>query len=241
MKRRSLSVAVLGLGLFSILAASGCNMTYGPRFGMFGYPIPLSPYFQKMEEDRFWEKERYDRVPVLEPFTPGGPTTCLDEPSNDQVMRVLGHARPIQGGLPFMHEVQRNNVRIQKELITDFVDPVREYPLIGPAQLHHARFRCTVYFSEVTRVGWPIPYTTKNEDAQEVVYIDLDHLHMVGNVDPGMGAPHTARSATVPIPNPAGASVAPPPGVPIGGRGEPQPSGPPASTGFLGFRQGGRT
>jgi hypothetical protein len=36
-------------------------------------------------------------------------------------------------------------------------------------------------------VGWPVPYTTKNEDCREVVYLDHDHLHMVGNVDAGSG------------------------------------------------------
>jgi len=74
------------------------------------------------------------------------------------------------------------------EPISDSVDPPREMPLVGPVQLHHAHYRCTVHFAEVTRVGWPVPYTTTKEDAQEVLYIDHDHLHMVGNVDPGPGA-----------------------------------------------------
>ena len=87
-----------------------------------------------------------------------------------------------------LYEVQRNNVRIVVEPIADYVDPPRVYPLIGPAQLHHAHYKCTVYFKEVTRVGWPIPYTTDNEDAEEVVYIDHDHLHLVGNVDAGVGS-----------------------------------------------------
>ena len=43
-------------------------------------------------------------------------------------------------------------------------------------------------FTEVTRVGWPVPHTLKDEDAQEVIYIDHNHLHMVGNVDVGKGS-----------------------------------------------------
>ena len=31
-------------------------------------------------------------------------------------------------------------------------------------------------------------YTTVDEDAQEVVYIDHNHLHMVGTCDPNMAA-----------------------------------------------------
>jgi hypothetical protein len=44
-----------------------------------------------------------------------------------------------------------------------------------------------VYYKETTRVGWPVPYTTVDEDAQEVLYIDHNHLHMVGDVDPYSG------------------------------------------------------
>ena len=94
----------------------------------------------------------------------------------------------MQGGLPGLEEIQRNNVRIVKEKIADYIDPPRVYPVVGPAQLHHVHYKCIVYFTEVTRVGWPIPYTTTDEDSQEVIYIDLDHLHMVGNVDTGAGS-----------------------------------------------------
>jgi hypothetical protein len=75
-----------------------------------------------------------------------------------------------------------------KEKIADYVDPPRFYPLIGPAQLHHAHYKCTVYFTQVTRIGWPIPHTLKDEDAREVLYIDHNHFHMVGNVDTGASA-----------------------------------------------------
>ncbi len=187
MSQRTFSTAAVGLVLASLFVTAGCNTTYGPRFGPFAYPIPVSPFFQDQQEDRFWEKERYQRVPILEPLTPGAPTMALDEPSDDEIMRALEHARSLEGGIPFLQEVQRNNVRITKELISDSIDPPRVYPLIGPAQLHHCKWKCTVYFMEVTRVGWPIPYTTKNEDAQEVIYVDHDHLHMVGNVDVGAG------------------------------------------------------
>ena len=34
-------------------------------------------------------------------------------------MRAFEEARPVQGGLPMMHEIQRNNVRIVVEPIAD--------------------------------------------------------------------------------------------------------------------------
>ena len=168
--------------------STGCFTSQGPTLGIFSIPVPVSPYFQDNFEDHFWEHERYDRVPILGPIVPGGPTVALDTPSDDEVMVSLERARPIEGGIPFFWERQRTNVRIVKDKIADYIDPPRVYPLIGPAQLHHAHYKCTVYFTEITRVGWPVPYTTTDEDAVEVLYIDHNHLHMVGNVNTGVGS-----------------------------------------------------
>ena len=35
---------------------------------------------------------------------------------------------------------------------------------------------------------WPVPHTLVDEDVQEVLYIDHDHLHMVGDVCTGCDA-----------------------------------------------------
>jgi hypothetical protein len=180
---------MLTLVSLSMVTNSGCFWltTQGPTLGFISVPIPVSPYFQDKEEDEFWWNERYDRVPILDPIPPGGPAIAMDEPSDDEVMLALEKARPVEGGLPMLYEVQRNNVRIVKELIADYIDEPRVYPLIGPAQQHHAHYKCTVYFTEVTRVGWPIPYTTVDEDTREVLYIDHNHLHRVVPPDESVG------------------------------------------------------
>lgn len=190
MSRRTASSAVCVLALLLLVSATGCETAFGPAvdLGILAYPIPVSPYFQDQLEDNAHEQERYRRVPILGPITAGGPPVALDPPSDDEIMRALEAARPVEGGLPFLHEVQRNNVRIVRDLIGEYVDEPRVYPLIGPAQLHHAHYKCTIYFAEVTRIGWPIPHTKVDEDAQEVIYIDHDHLHMVGNVTGGPGS-----------------------------------------------------
>ena len=72
--------------------------------------------------------------------------------------------------------------------IADYVDPPRVVPLLGPVQLHHAHYKCTIYYSETTRVGWPVPHTLVDEDSQEVIYIDHNHFHMVGPVNTGASA-----------------------------------------------------
>jgi hypothetical protein len=160
----------------------------GPSIGILGLPIPVSPYFQDQKEDEFWVHERYERVPILGPLTSGGPAVALDPPSDDEVMRALEKAQPVEGGVPLLWERQRNNVRIVKEKIADYIDPPRVYPMIGPAQQHHAHYKCTVYYEDVRRVGWPVPHTLRDEDSQEVIYVDHNHLHMVGNLDTGAGA-----------------------------------------------------
>lgn len=176
------------LGLLLLFSATGCSTVAGPNYGMLNFPVPVSPYFQKMAEDRYWVHRRYERMPILGPLTPGSPEIAIDDPPDDEIMRKLEEARPVQGGLPLLHEIQRSKVRIRKYKIADYIDPVREYPLCGPAQLHHAHWKCVVDFTETTWVGWPIPYKTTDEDAQEVIYIDHDHLHMVGNLDFGAGS-----------------------------------------------------
>lgn len=177
------------LGLLALVSGTGCTTVAGTiNLGILDFPIPVSPYFQKLPEDKFWVHRRYERMPILGPITPGSPEIALDPPSEDEVMRKLEEARPAQGGLPLLYETQRTNVRVVVEPIADYIDPVREFPLVGPAQLHHAHYKCIVYFTEVTWVGWPLPYKNTAEEAQEVIYIDHDHLHMVGNVDPGAGS-----------------------------------------------------
>lgn len=176
----------------AVMGTTGCTFPFNsvaafPKV-LFPFPVPVSPYFQKLPEDKYWNKERYERVPILGPITSGGPAVALDPPSADEVMRALEKANPVQGGVPLLHETQRNNVRMIIEPIADYVDPPRVYPLIGPAQLHHAHYKCTLFYTEVVRKGWPLPHTTVDEDAREVIYIDHNHLHMVGNVDEGATA-----------------------------------------------------
>jgi hypothetical protein len=184
MSHKTCSAVLWTLSAILVLGSTGCiRPTMGP---MLPIPIPVSPYFQDKKEDEAWAHERYERVPILGPITAGGPAVALDPPSDDEVMVAFEKARPIEGGLPFLHEVQRNNVRICKEKIADYVDPPRFVPMIGPAQLHHAHYKCTIYYTERTWVGWPIPYSYTDEDSAEVLYIDHNHFHMVGDVDTGV-------------------------------------------------------
>jgi hypothetical protein len=192
-KGNAMAQTRLGPVLLAVIAAtllstsSGCFQATGPTLGVFSIPIPVSPYWQKNYEDEFHVHERYARAPILGPLTTGGPAVALDPPSDDEVWWALERARPTQGGVPFLHETHRNNIVIVKDKIADYVDPPRVVPLIGPVQLHHAHYKCTVYYSERKIIGWPFPHTLHDEEAQEVLYVDHNHFHMVGDVDFGSG------------------------------------------------------
>ncbi len=169
------------------LSSVGCFAPIGPTLGIFSIPVPVTPYWQKSYEDKNYVHERYARVPIMGPIQPGGPIVALDPPSDDEVWWALERARPVQGGIPFFHETQYNNMTIIKDKIADYIDPPRVVPLIGPVQLHHAHYKCTIYFEERKIIGWPFPHTLIDDEAQEVVYVDHNHFHMVGNVDFGTG------------------------------------------------------
>jgi len=182
---RSYLLAALAL---IVIGNSGCQMTQGLYFGPLVIPIPVSPFFQDRLEDKAWMHERYGRVPILGPLTADTPDVGMDPPTDDQVWREFLRVKEAEGTIPFLFEMQFNDVQIVKDKITDYIDPPRVYPIIGPAQQHHVHYKCTVYYKQKTRVGWPIPHTITNDDGAEVIYIDKNHFHMVGNVDTGVGS-----------------------------------------------------
>lgn len=207
MSNRTLPLAIcLAAGVLT--TCTGCP-SLGPQMGVLAYPIPVSPYHMKKLEDRFHIQEMYDRMPILPPIPPGGPTEAIDPPSDDEVMRALEEIDPVQGGIPLMHEMQRNDVLIHKEKIADYIDPPRFYPVVGPAQVHHSRWKCTVYYTRVIRPGWPMPQHMV-DNSSEVIYIDHTHLHRIGDPNESLGrGPLLATPGSQPV-----VPLPPPPAIP---------------------------
>lgn len=178
LKRFTLLAAVLTLTLPSAgckILGQGVNTYIGfMRFWVMPPIIPVSPYWSQLIEDTYWEEERYDRVPVLDPVEgENAPLFCMDSPSPDEVMRSLPD--DTAGGMPFVAETSRNNVRIVVEPIVDKLGECRFYPMVGPARLHKCHYKCTVYFDKVIRSDWPVPFSHADQTI-DVVYIDHDHL-----------------------------------------------------------------
>ncbi len=97
-------------------------------------------------------------------------TNGLEPPSDDQVLQAVDEKWKAEDRAP-LAETRRDNVRIMKEKISEYTDSPRFVPLVGPARLHHVRYKCTIYFTEVRNSKWPTPHTIKN-DRIDVVYLD---------------------------------------------------------------------
>ena len=116
---------------------SGCTLTGGFIGVLYEYMLfwetlpvmPISPYHTQRIEDQLWEEERYNRVPILNPIDgENAPIFCVDPPSDDQVIRALPD--DVGGGIAFLQETQRNNVRIVVEPIVDRLDECKVLSLI---------------------------------------------------------------------------------------------------------------
>ena len=185
MLKTSIKGLLLALLLSGVAMTSGCAFTtLGPSIGILSIPVPVSPYFQNKQEDKA-VADRYSKMMVLDPIPAGQTHKAEDPPSDELVMIKFKEIHNSRGNWPGFFEVQHNDVRIVKEKVQDVVDPPRVMPLVGPVQLHHSHWVCKVYYTEVIRNGWPVPYTVRNEERMEVIKIDMDHLHRVGNVVPG--------------------------------------------------------
>jgi hypothetical protein len=114
------------------------------------------------------------RTPVLPPFREGDPAPgCKGAPDE---ARILAALPDVPTGTPYCQE-GRENIRIVTELIVDHLEAPRPFPLVGQARLHRCHWKCTVYYDETIESGYPFPFRCVRPRVQ-VVYLDLDHLHV---------------------------------------------------------------
>jgi hypothetical protein len=148
---------------------SGCS-----PFSMgFATPAPMQPWVAERIEERLLNKNDH-RVPILPAIPPGHRPYCEDPPDQQEILRTMPR---VTRGVPYVYEEFRDDIEFTVEKLVDKVDPPRFIPLIGPAQLHHCHWKCTVYFTETIESMYPFPFRVKRRRA-EVVYIDKDHLHL---------------------------------------------------------------
>jgi hypothetical protein len=180
MSKARKSVLLAG-AVLTLLAVSGCHPF---SMGIFT-PIPIPPWATERMEEKYCNKNDY-RTSILPPIPPGSPMPlCEDPPDEAMILRAMPHVRR---GVPYFYEEFRDDIEVVTERLVDKVDPPRFFPLVGPAQLHHCHYKCTVYYTETCESGYPFPFRCTRPRV-EVVYIDKDHLHLC----PG-GSPETLRS-----------------------------------------------
>jgi hypothetical protein len=147
-------------------------------------PVPMQPWVAERMNERFGAHD--NKTPVLPPIPPGYRPLCEDPPDRAAILRAMVR---VTRGIPYFYEEHRDDIEFTVEKLVDIVDPPRFYPLLGPAQLHHCHWKCTVYFNEIIESSYPFPFQVKRRRV-EVVYIDKDHLHVFAST------PETQQSMT---------------------------------------------
>jgi len=165
--KRLRTALIMGVVLAPGLLA-GCNPL---SMGIFT-PIPVQPWATERMEERhcIWTDAN---TPILPPIPPGYRPICEDVPDRRTILRAMPR---VARGIPYVYEEFRDDIEFTVEKLADVIDPPRFFPLVGPAQLHHCHFKCTVYYTETIQSSYPFPYKCTRRRT-EVVYIDRDHLH----------------------------------------------------------------
>ena len=173
---RKLRALILITGaLMATVGGVGCYIIPISEIGM----LPSQPWVTERMEEKYCYKNDH-RTVVMPPIKEGAPLPlCEDPPSEAEVLRAMPH---VVRGVPYVYEEFRDNIQIVTERIVDHVDPVRFFPLLGPAQLHHCHWKCTIYYQETYESGYPFPFQCKRPRV-EVIYIDKDHLHLAAGHD----------------------------------------------------------
>ena len=189
--------ALVAVAAWTLLGVTGCG---GPALqnifsmGIFT-PIPVPPWVTEREQEKFAGKQDYKTV-IMPPIREGfPPPMCEDPPDKAMVIRALEN---VARGVPYVYEEFRDDIDVVAERMVDRIDPPRFYPLIGPAQLHHCHWKCTVYYTETVESGYPFPVKLQKQ-AVKVLMIDKDHLHLCRGRKPrrpGGDAPRPGRSLT---------------------------------------------
>jgi len=143
-------------------------------------PIPIPAWVTERMEEKYCYQNDF-KSPIMPPIRDGfPPPLCEDPPSEAAILRAMPR---VPRGVPYVYEEFRDDLQFVVERLVDKIDPPRFFPLVGPAQLHHCHYKCTVYFTEIVESNYPFPVRIRKRRV-EVVYIDKDHLHVCAGNDP---------------------------------------------------------
>lgn len=183
---------LLTLAFLVPLAGTGCVNLLSMGIAT---PIPVPPWVAERIEERYCNQNDY-RTSILPPIPAGYRPLCEDPPDKAAILRAMPR---VARGIPYIYEEFREDFDFAVEKLADHIDPPRFYPLIGPAQLHHCHWKCTVFYTETVQSNYPFPYRCKRRRV-EVVYIDKDHLHLVATTQEQMRSLTSGTAGPVALP-----------------------------------------
>jgi RNA polymerase sigma factor (sigma-70 family) len=96
----------------------------------------------------------------------------LQAPTIAEILRQLP---PVARTVPYICETFRGDIDYTIERVRHKIDPVRFFPGVGQARLHHCQWKCTAYFTETVESQFPFAFRTGRRRV-EVVYIDREYL-----------------------------------------------------------------
>jgi hypothetical protein len=176
--RKLRTLVLLAGAVTALFGAAGC---YPYSMGI-ATPVPVPPWVTERMEEKYCYKNDF-KTAIMPPIREGfPPPLCEDPPGEAEILRAMPH---IYRGIPYFYEEFRDDIQIVSERLVDKIDPCRFFPLVGPAQLHHCHWKCTMYYTETVESGYPFPFQCKRQRV-EVVYIDKDHLHLCTGNNPAL-------------------------------------------------------
>ena len=135
-----------------------------------------------------WVEDHAEKspVPILPPIPPGGKPAC-EEPSNEEIHQALPKR------VSNLIKESPEDVVINLEKLVDTVDAPRFFPLLGPAQVHRCRWKCTVSYPEKTNSG--------TRRGTQIIYLDKDRLHQwIADEGSGGGGTVVVQQTGGPLP-----------------------------------------
>lgn len=139
-----------------------------------GFVIDHTTSLMRLLENRPTH-EKSNAVSILGPFRPNVAIECETPPDQAAILRAM----PLGiRGIPFILEEFRDDYQFKEEKVSAFVDPPRIFPLIGPARLHHCKWKCTITYTQSLNFGRYSRFMISRR-CKEIVFIDMEHLHLV--------------------------------------------------------------
>jgi hypothetical protein len=138
-----------------------------------GRVVPAGPTVPDGSQTKFYLPQE-NATPVLPPIPQGQRPVCDNAPDHAAILRTMSRA---ERGVPGVYDVCREDFEFITEKLVDKIDPPRFFPLIGPAQLQHCHWKCTIYYNETLEFASPVGFSFTRPQV-EVVYMDRDRLYL---------------------------------------------------------------